>query len=102
MFPAIGAWSSLPNRSCNINDQLELRALLRFAQRVAGRRTCEPALRTECQPVEIHISACFIEAAPQALPALQRSALAAHEPEHDTLRPRHEAQWHEVTRPRRV
>src|SRR5262249_38311975 len=77
-------------------------AFVRFAQRIAGGRAGEAALRRDGQPVEIDVARRLVGAPLEVVHPLQRRRLAADEAEHHALVLRHEAQRLEIARARRV
>src|SRR5579875_586332 len=80
-----------PDRTRRINNQLQFPALVLFAQRIAGNRAGEAALRAERQPLKVDIARGLLDPLLQCVNALEHRRLGADETKHDAAVLRHEA-----------
>src|SRR5262245_13334717 len=100
-------WSSLrqplsPDRARRLHSQLQLRALVRFAKRIAASAAGEAALGTDGEPLKGDILRRFIDAPLQAVDRFEYRRFAADQPEHYALSLRHEPQRRKIACSRRV
>src|SRR3954470_24879244 len=86
------AGRSAPDLPGRLHDQLELRHLLRDIERVALHRGGEAALRREAELLERYVPRCLVDPALERVLVLQLTALGGHQPEHDLLARRDEAE----------
>src|SRR6185369_13645422 len=100
-YTAMGA-SLLPDRARGIDHELELGALVRFAQWIAGGAAGEAALRADGKPIKIDMPRRLVDTAPQRVQAFELRGLAADKAEHHALALGHKGERREIARPRRV
>ena len=87
-----------PDLARRLDDQAQLRLLLAEREVVAVHGRREAALRREAELVDVGELARLLDAALERVLALQLAALGRHEPEHDELAGRQEAQRLEAAR----
>src|SRR5215831_20520714 len=78
-------WPLLPDRPRGIDEEPQLRALVRRGERIAAGAAGEAALRANRQPLELDVLRRFVDAAPQVVHGFERGRLAADDPQYDAL-----------------